>query len=266
MNKLDEIMKRKKYLEKLITEKKKTINLAPQGSLRIIKHGKGWQYYYRRIPSDKNGIYIKKCDEIFIRSLAQKEYDQQIISLAEQELKYLKDQIDYSTTEKVEELYEKLKSPLREKIKPIKEPDNAYAERWMKIKYEKKGFRENDPEYYSESGERMRSKSETFIANVLKNKGLYYLYEKPIRINGLGIVYPDFTILDIKNRKEIIWEHLGLLDDQDYREKMISKIYRYEQEGFIFGDNLIISYETAKYPLNMRVIENKIERLKERLS
>ena len=71
---------------------------------------------------------------------------------------------------------------------------------------------------------------------------------------------PDFTILCKSNRREIIWEHLGLLDDPDYLEKSIWKIALYERNGYFLGDRLIITYETKKHPLDIKLAEEKMER------
>ncbi len=42
----------------------------------------------------------------------------------------------------------------------------------MNQSYEKMSFREDAPEYYSNKGERMRSKSEVIIANLLDKLGI----------------------------------------------------------------------------------------------
>ncbi len=105
----------------------------------------------------------------------------------------------------------------------------------------------------------MRSKSEIMIADVLSSMGIPYLYERPLRLSNLGTIYPDFTLLDPHERREIIWEHFGLLDNDDYRGKMMSKLRRYNANGYFEGKNLIITYETTAYPLDMKTIRQKAE-------
>ena len=54
------------------------------------------------------------------------------------------------------------------------------------------------------------------------------------------------------------WEHFGLLDDPDYLEKSLVKVIAYELSGYYPGDRLIISSETARQPLDMRLLEKII--------
>ena len=67
--------------------------------------------------------------------------------------------------------------------------------------------------FYTSKGERVRSKSEVIIADVLNREGVPYRYEYPIYIKGIGKIYPDFTVLNIGIRKEMIWDHFGMMDD-----------------------------------------------------
>ena len=133
-----------------------------------------------------------------------------------------------------------------------------YIINWKKQEYEQMGFKENSPEFYTSRGLRVRSKSEVIIANMLDEKGIPYLYEKPIRLKGMGIVHPDFTVLNIRTGEEYIWEHLGMMDDPEYRARAFEKIKAYEKDNYIIGDKLLISYETGKCPLNIRRIEKLI--------
>ena len=106
----------------------------------------------------------------------------------------------------------------------------------------------------------MRSKSEVLIANTLKKKGIPYRYECPLKLKQGEVFYPDFTILDIKERKEIYWEHFGLMDEHDYRERSFSKIAKYEANGMFMGDRLIFTFETARQPLGTTTIERLIDK------
>ena len=89
---------------------------------------------------------------------------------------------------------------------------------------------------------------------MLKKYDVPYKYECPVMLDG-RLVYPDFNILNVRKRKELYWEHLGLLDDPDYLEKNLNKLNRYAMNGYFPGDRLILTYETAGSPLNMRIIE-----------
>ena len=46
-----------------------------------------------------------------------------------------------------------------------------------------------------------------------------------------------------------------MLDDENYREEVLKRIAAYEKNGIYPGDRLILTYETAKNPINSRVLE-----------
>ena len=109
------------------------------------------------------------------------------------------------------------------------------------------------PELYTAKGERVRSKSEVMIADLLNKETIPYRYEYPLYLKGFDLVYPDFTVLNVKKRKEIYWEHFGMMDDSEYVEKAMKKITVYAQNGIFPGINLIVTFETRKTPLNQKM-------------
>lgn len=133
--------------------------------------------------------------------------------------------------------------------------DEVFAEQWEKVKFYGKSFAEGSPEIYTEKGERVRSKSEKIIADMLHRHGILYRYEYPVILQGLGKVYPDFTVLNLKERKEIYWEHFGMMDNPEYCERALHKLNCYTKSGIYLGDRLFISHETSKRPLDTSVIE-----------
>lgn len=145
-------------------------------------------------------------------------------------------------------------------VTPIWVPDDEFVQVWQQEEYTGKEFAEGISEFYTEKGERVRSKSEVIIADLFNKNGIPYRYEYPIHLKGVGVVYPDFTTLNIQRRKEIWWEHLGMMDDPNYVENAIRKIASYEQNGIFPGENLILTYETKKNPLNQKVIKMMIQR------
>jgi len=63
----------------------------------------------------------------------------------------------------------------------------------------------------------VRSKSELVIANHLFDVGLPYLYERPLEGTiSPGRLRPDFSFVTDAG-DVIVWEHLGMLDCDDYR-------------------------------------------------
>lgn len=114
-------------------------------------------------------------------------------------------------------------------------------------------------------GELVRSKSEVIIANLLHDAGIDYMYERPFtgEITG-GLARPDFTIID-PGGDEILWEHLGMLDRDDYLRSWETKRDWYARNGFTVGQNLFISSETNGI-IDSQHIATQIHTLKELLA
>lgn len=85
-------------------------------------------------------------------------------------------------------------------VTPIWVPDDEFVQVWQQEEYTGKEFAEGIPEFYTEKGERVRSKSEVIIADLFNKNG----------------IFP--------------------------------------------GENLILTYETKKNPLNQKVIKMMIRR------
>jgi hypothetical protein len=76
----------------------------------------------------------------------------------------------------------------------------------------------------------VRSKSELLIAEALLSADVDYEYEKPLVLGG-AIRYPDFTIEDEISGRTVYWEHLGMLDQEYYRNRWEKKLAWYRANG-----------------------------------
>ena len=231
------------------------------GMLHVIKHGNGYQYYLRNKGSEGNGEYIKKKDRSKAIALAQIEYDERLLAA----LQEAKNTFEKCKLVGIANAYEAVLGQMtpgkRVLVKPHYISDKAYIENWRTQEYEELSFREESPEYYSRLGLRVRSKSEILIADILDEMAMPYLYEKPLRLKH-GMVHPDFTLLNIKNRKEIYWEHFGMMDDKEYRDEALMKIREYEANGYYQYDSTIWTFESGKCPINTRTIRNMVKNLR----
>lgn len=245
---------REKQLLQLKKEKETALVAAPEGSLRVCSSGNRTQYYHRKDPKDFNGIYIRGNEIPIARDLAQKDYDKKVLQAAEKELSAIRKYLSNYPKVNAEQIYEKLHEKRQELIEPIRESEEQYIRKWESVKYQGKGFNEEMPEFYTAKGERVRSKSELIIANLLNGEGIPYRYEYPIHLKGMGKIYPDFTVLNVRMRKEMYLEHLGMMDDPSYAERALQKIATYEQNGIFTGEKLILTYETRKKPINQKQI------------
>lgn len=104
----------------------------------------------------------------------------------------------------------------------------------------------------------MRSKSEAMIADMYYELGIPYRYECPIQLYNGKTKYPDFTLLRMPERKEIIHEHMGCLEEASYRRSNLMKIAEYSESNIYLGVNLILTFETDYLPFNRGSIRSMI--------
>ena len=255
-----DITTRRDWLAKIIEEKERALEMAPEGTLRILKR-KGYnQYYWRKDAKDTNGTYINKGEIELANRLAQKDYDEKVLKQAKKELALLRDYLKVSVLQP-EEVYDLFNNDRKKLISPIEIDDDIFVKEWMNEAYELMPIAEDVGSFYSNNGVRVRSKSEALIANMLEHFRVPYKYEYPLKLDGLGMVRPDFVCLNVARRKEIVWEHFGMMDNVAYANKNIQKLGIYEQNGFLAGDNMIMTFETSQCPLNSNVVRMKIENM-----
>ena len=259
MNHLKQLINQRKILlEEIIKEKKEEIVAAPKGIVNVARSGQRVQYYYKSSSKDKKRKYLRKAEEPLIKAICQREYDEKVLEAAEKENIRLKMLLALYEAETCEDVYKKLKEERKIFVEPIALSDEEYVSQWLAKEYVKKGFEENCPEYYTDNGERVRSKSEILIANALKRHNVPYRYEAPLNLKGWGTIHPDFTVLNVRTRKEYLWEHMGKMDKEGYRDYALNRIIDYEKHGIFPGDKLILTHETLKDPLNSKIIEKNI--------
>ena len=227
---------------------------APEGTVYINKHRNGIQFYLRSAPEDKKGRYLPVANKEKAFALVQKKYDQQIAKAAGNQIVVLDRFLRNFDPDCLKRIYEVTSDVRKDMIVPAEIPDELYAEQWQNTPFQPKKLDDNVPEHYTNKGERVRSKSEVMIADALEQAGIPYRYECPL-ILGTEVIHPDFTILRKADRKVLLWEHLGKMDDAGYVMKNLRKIRLYEQNGIMPGINLILTMETSLQPINLSVIK-----------
>lgn len=254
----NQIKERINRLKSIIKEKDTALKGAPEGIINIARAGNRIQYYYKADSKDAKRKYIRKMDETLIKNLCQKDYDEKVLELAKKELFHLENVASLSEKGLCEDAYMNLHEDRKCYVTPIELSDEEFVEQWQRQEYVAKGFAINAPEYYTEKGERVRSKSEILIANILYKHGIMYRYEAPLYLNDFGIIHPDFTVLNVRERKEYYWEHMGKMDDSEYVNNALRRIEAYEKNGIWPGKNLILTYETLEHPINLKNVEQMI--------
>ena len=265
MSKYVEISKQIELVRKIIAKAERSLTGSPEGYLRVCKsHGTN-QFYYREDKHASHGRYLRKSDLDVARRLAQKEYDCQLLRVSNQLLKELllirkggaerSMEVGYQELTKV---YDNCIPAKRELIKPHILPDEMFVQNWLAVEYSGGLFAADAAEIYSERGERVRSKSEKILADKLMHMGIPYRYEYPTKLKYLGQVFTDFTLLDVRERQEVKYEHFGMMQDPVYCNKAIVKIEDYEKSGYHLGENFLFTMESEEHVLDTRHFERLI--------
>lgn len=250
----------KRRLEELYlaqSKLEKRLKTYPEGKMHIVKSRARVQYYLRTDPKDKSGIYLSKKEEKKIKTFLQKKYDEAAIKQVNLEIKKLESVLKNFNSD-IQKIYSEHSQEIKNYISPIDISDEDYIKEWLSIPYENKAVSQDIPVYLTDNGEHVRSKSELNIANMLYKMDIPYKYECPLILADKRTIYPDFTILDIMKRREIYWEHRGMVDDRMYMKHAVQRLKEYAKSGIFVGDNLLITEETSTLPLGTNEIESVI--------
>lgn len=263
MRVIKEIKERRVFLSQLLKDCEKEAGgyektLHGQ-HLRAHREGDYISFYLRK-DGQRSGTYLsKKSAGDLIRKLAQKDYDQKIITQVERELAaidaFLKVYPQY-TAEQVQDQYIE---EVRNLIEPLVISKDQYARNWQEEYHEEHDFHKENCIYTTKRGEKVRSKSEVIIADSLFYEKIPYYYERPVQVEGVGTFHPDFTILNVSTRQEFIWEHFGMMSDLDYVQCSVRKMQEYQKAGYFPGKNFIATFEDAAHPLTPDLIRGVLE-------
>jgi hypothetical protein len=240
----------------------RALEKAPPGKIHVVKTEKRTQFYLRSDDSEKSGKYISKSDEATIKTHLQKSYNDKVLKLLSIESVNLEKFLKHSDgmIQKIRNVFSDNPQEVKNCISPIDVSDEDYADKWLSTPYTGKAINDQLPFFETNKKERVRSKSELNIANALFARNIPYKYERPLQLNNGNIIHPDFTMLNVKTRKEIFWEHRGMMDDRQYATQSVLRLKEMMKNGIFLGDNLIITEETSANPLGTNEIEMVIEK------
>ncbi|MDD7732406.1 MAG: hypothetical protein PT957_01490 [Firmicutes bacterium] len=167
--------------------------------------------------------------------------------------------LDFNTIDRaIDEVYFKICPEKRELIHPVQDTLEKKLQDWKSQSYQKLPFRSNDAVIYTDNKERVRSKSEKIIADLLMKNGITYKYECPLVLKDGVVFYPDFTFFNPYTGEEIYWEHHGLMGDEDYTKRTIEKIRTYEKNGIGLGRRLLVTFEGGNLALDYDRVKDLI--------
>ena len=246
---------RYELISKSIEDIEKKLKSLPEGRINVkIRRGKSY-YYLGGVGTCEK--YLGAQDQEIVKQLVQKNYLKAVLKMNVKEAAAIEKMMMLYPDIVAEDVYDHLPEGLKKYAAPINICDDAYAKKWMETPYRKKPFKKDAPEFYTLKGERVRSKSEVIIADRLRENGIPYRYECPLKV-GNKIIHPDFTILRMSDRKILYHEHCGKMGDRQYVDDMLTRAKDYNQAGIIMGDRLFYTFESEMIPLDVTALDNII--------
>lgn len=258
---IKELEDRRNYLKKLEMDIENALAYTPEGHLRIRNDSGKQRYYHITNTNDTQGKYIRKKNVELAYQLAQKDYMQKLCNEVRQEIGDIDKFLSKYTENTIENVYNNLNDYRKKLVTPMVIADEVYASCWEKELYESNPYNPEEKVYSTKKDELVRSKSEVLLADMYYELGIPYRYEAKLQLQNGKTKYPDFTLLKPKTREIIYHEHLGLLDDEEYRLANLRKLDEYRKSGIYMGKNLIITYEAQGCYLNIKEIKQMMVEL-----
>ena len=126
-------------------------------------------------------------------------------------------------------------------------------------------FLEEGLMHHTGNGIAVRSKSELLIAEAFESMDVPFRYEQPLQLKG-KTYFPDFTISNEISGRTVYWEHLGMLDDENYVKSWNRKLSWYRSNGILpyeenrSGDSVLVTtQDTPQSGLDMAEVRRLIE-------
>ncbi len=256
-----------KELARVVALKKQveqSIDYNIKGRIRCeMAQGKYPQYYLYTEDEQKKyprGRYLKSEDRELARQILQRDYDLQMLRILERDERALQRKLKEFEEISIVDVYEKMPKAKQILVNPYIKPNEEFIDEWKKSDLDYKNTYPIENGYITENGEKVRSKSEKMIADKLYYMKIPYKYEAALRLKGNQLIFPDFSLLNVKKRKTIYLEHFGMMDNEEYCRKALEKIEIYENNNIFVGDTLLITYESSIKGINLKQIEKYIER------
>ena len=259
MNIVSELIKNRLIiLRKAIRIAEKDEGVLPEGRLRVSKTAHQTRYYKMGDYGDNTGEYLSVKNLPEIMQLAQKDYNKEFLKLARKEEKRLEKMLSQIQEKRAEAAYEDLSEERKNLVSPYILSDDLLVKKWLSKKFKPNPKYPELRIYDTRRGEKVRSKSEAIIADMLYEMGIPYHYEYPVKMYNGEIRYPDFTILKVKTREVIYLEHLGKLHEERYRKDTAERLDIYRATGIYTGKNLMLTYEIEGVPLDIKGIKKML--------
>jgi len=73
------------------------------------------------------------------------------------------------------------------------------------------------------------------------------------------VLYPDFEIISPVSGKTYYLEVCGLMDNEEYRDRLFHRIDLLAENDIVLGNNLLLVFESANHPVNRSSFEKMLK-------
>lgn len=243
----------------------KMLSPWPKGVCLTVRHrqtnGNVYAYVYKREkdPDGNNFFAYQNEDDLAAETdLIRTFCSNQVLKKVKELKKTLyTDPRSYDPFE-IQRLYEDFYSAFKELTPREFQPNTKQIKVWLSQNTPSTHFPE-ELKFPTTRGDKVRSKYEQSMANILYELNIPYLYERPKQINHKPYL-PDFTLLDPQNGTSVYIEAFGLMENPDYCKKSIKKIHDYEAAGYIQGKDFFMVFDDPDSPFDPAAFRNLMKR------
>ncbi len=243
-----------------VVQSRRQIHPLP-GYLRIKKRKDSAEFYHCGVEKGKKPHYLRRSEKETILRLAQQGYDRRLIRSLTRQISALKKCLNTLAQENEYRIYES--SQIRRDLVQHKIlTDDEYIRQWLALPRQYLDYEPEQKKFPAKNGVMVRSKSEKIIADMLCDYNIPFVYESCRKIvlgNKKQSVYPDFLLLDVNSRREIVFEHFGWMDKPDYLNRTLQKIQGYACSGSVPGINFLSTFESESQPLDVKTLQSMLE-------
>ena len=261
MQLIKELEKRKRFLERVISQLEYNLQKYPEGTIQCHKDFDNASII--RFFLNKNGkkTYLSENkDKVLIKLLLQKRYDIKAHKNYVREHK-LVDKLIVFETVRINESEENLINEFTNKYVHLSEQPLKYIiADFYTNNHGSSSSRTGQYRVTTKEGVLVKSKAEQIIADELFDSGIPFRYELCLKCADQSFRSPDFTIINPATGKLFYWEHYGMMDKPDYARDKVDKMNSYSLSQIIPGDNLILTIADDRR-LDIRDFTNQVRRV-----
>ena len=202
----------------------------------------------------------KKTNLNLIIIQANRKYISKLKNVISSEIAAMKNNRSFDISKKYN-VYDDINPRLRKYIIPLLCSPQFAIDCWNNTIWKMNDYMEENKIYETNKGEKVRSKSEKMIADLLYTyTNIEYVYEGGVYIDSFQkFIYPDFVILNKNTGRVSFLEHAGMLDNSGYANDFVRKINEYAMEDYVIGKDWYITAETQLQKYNAVAVKKLID-------